>query len=233
MCDIDRFSISNDAVYAIVGNTVVSLYPAGISRPPTRLAIEPRPCEALTTIMDQDKQHITALKFQPGRIFRGTVSNDLNSGSISLRVDSAVTLEASALGSEQMLKLLALPQWPGLEQTFAVLRLPEQGERMFKILLNQAACTGYDMSKQAERKFPLVIDRHLNAIRKPVKTGNRLEFVRDMGEIKRPDSPDSGRERNGSQNSLDRLRITGKDKMAYTQSENQLTNPYRGRRRRS
>jgi hypothetical protein len=190
---VNHFSVSNDATYAIVDNTVVSLYPACRPRPATRLAIEPGPSGALSTIMDSNNLHITALTFRPGQIFRGTFSNDLSSGSMSLRVDSAVTLEASSLGSQQMLKLLALPQWPGLEHTFAVLRLPEDGSAMFKILLNQAASPSYDMSQKAEQNFPLVIDRHVGAIRRPVVTGNRLKVIEDMNMIERPGSRVSSR----------------------------------------
>jgi hypothetical protein len=184
--DVDHFSVSNDAAYAIVGNTVVPLYPAGRPRPLTRLAIESGPSGSLTTIMDSNNLHITALTFQPGQVFRGTFSNDLSSGSISLRVDSEVTLEASALGSQQVLKLLALPQWPGLEHTFAVFRLPEEGSAILNIVLNQAASSSYDMSKKAAQNFPLVVDRHVGAIRRPVVTGNRLRVIENMGKIRRP-----------------------------------------------
>ncbi|KAK3319509.1 hypothetical protein B0T19DRAFT_268571 [Cercophora scortea] len=198
---VDRLCISDDAKFAIVDNTVVPIYPADRPRPPARLAIGDLPADQSDKATHPPSTSALSVRhgplFQPGNVLRGTLLTGSSApGSISLRVNSSVTLEVSTQTSQHILRLLALPQWPGLDHTFAIIRTPSEGNgSMFKVLLNKASSSSYDMSTaMTQSSLPLVVDRHAGAIRRDfVRTGDRLELIENGEAIARPWSPVSSR----------------------------------------
>jgi hypothetical protein len=108
---------------------------------------------------------IANFNLRPGQVLRTGVSlieASVGSGIISLRVDDTITLHTGTAGSDssnqQILNLMTMPQWPGIEQATAVLKLPgsnnstrsnDQADRLFRILLNKPAASSYDLSRDS------------------------------------------------------------------------------------
>ncbi|KAK3378715.1 hypothetical protein B0T24DRAFT_138215 [Lasiosphaeria ovina] len=220
---VSRLSISKDAAFAIIDDTIAPLYPSSHPRPVLNLAADdPHDTSNRLVSLGQGSFAISRTPFRPGEMIHATVSTTAapQSGSAALPVSSSsvVTLEVATYGGggggeREILDLLALPRWHGLDHTFAVVQPPQDQSNMFRVLLHMAPASSYDMSPpppppsnnsthdrhHQQVASPMVIDRHIGAIRRaagntnntqPAADTRRLQVVRDnMGLIECPDSP--------------------------------------------
>ncbi|KAK0702059.1 hypothetical protein B0T26DRAFT_682132 [Lasiosphaeria miniovina] len=206
---VSRLSISEEAAFAIIDDTIAPLYPSTHPRPVLNLAAgDLHDTSNRPVSPDQRSSATSRTPFRPGEMIHATVSSTTapQSGPAALPASSSsvVTLEVATYGGggeRDILGLLAPPRWHGLNHTFAIVQLPQDQSSMLRVLLYMAPAPSYDMSPPPpgnnsthhhnhhhQVAYPMVIDRHVGAIRRaagntsntqPAADTRRLQVVRD------------------------------------------------------
>ena len=111
--------------------------------------------------------NVSAFNLRPGQVLKGShlgleIDGD-SSRVLTIRADDTVNLDLSSAKlqkSLQSLRLISLPDLPGIEQTTAAVRIPRDGDHDILIFLNRnAQRVYYPSSEQGMERFPLVIER--------------------------------------------------------------------------
>jgi len=118
---------------------------------------------------------VSAFHFRPGQVLQSGYLASQGDGQasqvITLLADEQLQVNLTSDDCQELvqsLELVELPNFPGLEKTTPVLKMPDTIEDPVRVIMNKTAQKGYSLTEPQDERLPLIFDRNSRNIQHTV-----------------------------------------------------------------
>lgn len=124
---------------------------------------------------------ISAFNLSPGQSLRGNRIAVAENGEpqrlMTVEIDDTIKVKIMNAESQvcQSLEIVSLPQWQGLRDAAAIIKLPSAGHGAVKMILDKTAQKGYSLSEPNVERLPFVVERDPRTLRHTISEDKSIE----------------------------------------------------------